>query len=178
MYSTATSLVDLEVEELTHLEGDDAGCGCVQHEVHGAGEAGAGQDGALCDVDFLNLDNIAGGDLGKACFSHGTQWDGCRIVFRPFILLFCNIFIHRILVFIIVRVLLNSDSSGNLCLSNSLYFLRIQLKAGDDRMGVSDTWFGKEAQFAWRFRFSRRGCLARGWWCRWSSGLGIRGGRT
>ena len=83
------------------------------------------------------------------------------MVSRQFIILFCIVFIHGILIFIISRVLFCGNNFGNSCL-NSLYFQQIQLKAGRDRMGVSNTLIGKEAQFAGRIRCSRRGCLARG----------------
>ena len=64
---TVASSVDLQVEELGHLECDDTGRSTsVQHELDCAGEAGEGKYGALGDVDSLNPDNSAGGYLGKA----------------------------------------------------------------------------------------------------------------
>ena len=67
LHCTVRGFVDGKVEEAAHFESDDAGSGsCVQYEVHGAGEAGAGQDRTFCDVDSVNPYNTAWGYLCKA----------------------------------------------------------------------------------------------------------------
>ena len=65
LYSTVTSLVDFKIEEFAHSESHDAGRGpSIQHKVHSAGEAGAGEYRALCNVNPVNFDNSTWGDLG------------------------------------------------------------------------------------------------------------------